>query len=100
MINVNDINSISLLLSSTFFYGFDRQISEDVIEARIIKNKYIGYLENGDSSFLIYTKQETIIESIFERSIDPEVTLKTNPLSLIDYKLDNFKYIYGYKSYR
>ena len=41
MINVNDINSISLLLSSTFFYGFDRQISEDVIEARIIKNKYI-----------------------------------------------------------
>ncbi|MCQ3035329.1 MAG: hypothetical protein MJ248_03840 [Bacilli bacterium] len=82
MINVNDINSISLLLSSTFFYGFDRQISEDVIEARIINNKYIGYLENGDSSFLIYTKQETIIESIFERNIDPEVILKTNPLSL------------------
>ena len=83
MINSNDINNISSLLSKIIFYGFSNCYSELAIEEKIISNSFINNLENGDSSFLINYTDEQIIGSIFNRIINLDSSLiSTNTLSL------------------
>ena len=82
MISVNDVSGVSSLLSCVFFYGFSHKYSSETIEKKIISNKHINDLEDGDSSFLIRETTENIIASIFELEINGNELIKTNPLAL------------------
>ena len=65
MINVNDIEEISNLLSLIFHYGMVNEYALNGIEEKIIKNRYINQLENGDSSFLYEKTLEKIVADIY-----------------------------------
>lgn len=82
MISATSYETIQNVLSQVFFLGFKNGYSSTTIEERIINNKYIIQLENGDDSFLNLNSLDEIISSFYDISIEQKDFLSTNTIAL------------------
>lgn len=82
MIDVNDINKLSQILSSVFYYGLSHDYSLIALEDIIINNQYIALLEKNKSDFLINESLDEIVESFFKTKPTEKDLTETNSLSL------------------